>query len=115
MLTLEFARQRDSVFRILCLGAHSDDIEIGCGGTILRLLGENPTTEIVWVVFGASGQRRTEAVESASLFLANARRKEIVIKEFRDGYFPYIGAVADSIFLELKRQSSWDPLLTSYP
>jgi len=114
MLTLEFARQRDSVFRILCLGAHSDDIEIGCGGTILRLLDENPTTEIVWVVFGASGQRRTEAVESANLFLANARRKEIVIKEFRDGYFPYIGAEIKDFFEELKRKYSPDLILTHY-
>jgi len=114
MLTLEFARQRDSVFRILCLGAHSDDIEIGCGGTILRLLDENPTTEIVWVVFGASGQRRTEALESASLFLANARRKEIVIKEFRDGYFPYIGSEIKDFFEELKRKYSPDLILTHY-
>jgi len=75
MLTLEFPKRPDSVFRILCLGAHSDDIEIGCGGTILRFLDDHPATEVVWVVLGASGERKAEAVESANLFLANARRK----------------------------------------
>src|SRR5438876_520151 len=54
MINLSFARQPDSKLRVLCLGAHSDDIEIGCGGTILRLLEENPAAEIYWVVFGAT-------------------------------------------------------------
>ena len=100
--------------KILVLGAHADDIEIGCGGSILRLLEENPATEIYWVVFGAYGQRRTEALESANLFLANARRKEIVIKEFRDGYFPYVGAEIKDFFEELKRKYLPDLILTHY-
>jgi len=100
--------------KILALGAHADDIEIGSGGTILRLLEENPATEVYWVVLGASGQRRTEAVESANLFLANARRKEIVVKEFRDGYFPYIGAEIKDFFEELKRKYLPDLILTHY-
>src|SRR6267143_6288619 len=114
MLTSEFARPRDSVFRILCLGAHRDDIEIGCGGTILRFLDENPATEVVWVVLGASGQRRTEAAESANLFLAKAQRKEIIVKEFRDGYFPYIGSDIKDFFEELKQKCSPDLVLTHY-
>jgi LmbE family N-acetylglucosaminyl deacetylase len=114
MLTLEFARRRDSVLRILCLGAHSDDIEIGCGGTILRILDDNPAAEVVWVVLGASGPRRTEALASANLFLANARKKEIVIKEFRDGYFPYIGSDIKDFFEEIKRKHSPDLVLTHY-
>ena len=100
--------------KILALGAHADDIEIGSGGTILRWLGENPATEVYWVVLGASGQRRTEAVESANLFLANARRKEIVVKEFRDGYFPYIGTEIKDFFEELKRKYVPDLVLTHY-
>ncbi len=100
--------------KILALGAHADDIEIGSGGTILRWLEENPATEVYWVVLGASGQRRSEAVESASLFLANARRKEIVAKEFRDGYFPYIGSEIKDFFEELKRKYSPDLVLTHY-
>src|SRR5260370_6285661 len=114
MLTLEFRKQRDSVLRILCVGAQSDDIEIGCGSTILRFLDDHPATEVVWVVFAASGQRRAEALESANLFLANARKKEIVIKEFRDGYFPYIGADIKDFFEELKRKYVPDLILTHY-
>src|SRR6266446_4873082 len=100
--------------KILALGAHADDIEIGCGGTILRWLEENPATEVYWVVLGASGQRKTEAVQSANLFLANARRKEIVVKEFRDGYFPYIGTEIKDFFEELKRKYLPDVILTHY-
>lgn len=102
------------VTKILCLGAHSDDIEIGCGGTILRLLAEYPSAEIYWIVMAASGERRAEAVQSANLFLANARRKEIVVNEFRDGYFPYIGTEIKDFFEELKRKYVPDLVLTHY-
>jgi LmbE family N-acetylglucosaminyl deacetylase len=114
MLNLSFARRPDSSLKILCLGAHSDDIEIGCGGTILRLLEENPATEVYWVVLGAAGPRQTEAVESAHLFLANAQRKDVVTKEFRDGYFPYLGAEIKDFFEELKRTYRPDLILTHY-
>jgi LmbE family N-acetylglucosaminyl deacetylase len=113
MLNLTLARPRKP-FKILCLGAHSDDIEIGCGGTILRWLDENPSAEVYWIVLGAAGERRAEAVQSANLFLARARRKEIVVKEFRDGYFPYIGAEIKDFFEELKRTCAPDVILTHY-
>ena len=102
------------VTKILCLGAHSDDIEIGCGGTILRWLAEYPSAEIYWIVMAASGERRAEAVQSANLFLANARRKEIVVNEFRDGYFPYSGAEIKDFFEDLKRKYLPDVILTHY-
>ena len=114
MLNVSFARRDRSDFRLLCVGAHSDDIEIGCGGTILRLLEENPEVGVRWVVLGAAEQRVNEAVESANLFLADARRKEITIKGFRDGFFPYIGAEIKDFFEELKRESSPDLILTHY-
>lgn len=114
MLNLTLAARPSPVLKILCLGAHSDDIEIGCGGTILRLLEENPGAEVYWVVFGASGQRRTEAVESAETFLAMARRKEIVVREFRDGYFPYIAAEIKEFFEELKAKYAPDLILTHH-
>jgi len=114
MLNLTFTRPAGRPFRILCLGAHSDDIEIGCGGTVLRLLEENPETEVYWMVFGAAGQRTSEAVESANLFLANARRKEIVTREFRDGYFPHLGAEIKDVFEEVKRKYVPDLVLTHY-
>jgi len=112
MLNLTFERRRDSIFRILCLGAHSDDIEIGCGGTVLRILEENPDAEVLWVVMGASGQRADEATASAKAFLARARQKEVIVKEFRDGFFPYIGAEIKGFFEELKRRFAPDLILT---
>ena len=112
MLNLTFERRRDSILRILCLGAHSDDIEIGCGGTVLRILEENPDAEVFWVVMGASGQRADEATASAKSFLARARQKEVIVKEFRDGFFPYIGAEIKGFFEELKRRCAPDLILT---
>src|SRR3989475_12933240 len=98
MLNLTFERRRDSIFTILCLGAHSDDIEIGCGGTVLRILEENPDAGGFWVVMGASGQRAGEATASAKSFLAGARQKEAIGKEFRGGFFPNIGARIKGFF-----------------
>src|SRR5947208_17015948 len=115
MLNLNCERQRESIFRILCLGAHSDDIEIGCGGTVLRILEENPDAEVLWVVMGASGQRADEATASGKSFLARARQKEVIVKEFRDGCFPYIGAEIKGVFGELKRRCAPDLILTHCP
>jgi LmbE family N-acetylglucosaminyl deacetylase len=100
--------------KIVVLGAHADDIEIGCGGTILRLLDEYPAIEVVWIVLSASGERKTEASASAGQFLTNAQRKEIVIKEFRDGYFPYAGSELKDFFEEFKEKYSPDLILTHY-
>lgn len=100
--------------KILALGAHADDIEIGGGGTILRLLEEDPGMHVYWVVLGASGQRSREAVESANRFLTNARHKEIVVKEFRDGYFPYTGAEIKDFFEDLGRTCIPDLIMTHY-
>jgi len=98
--------------KILALGAHADDIEIGCGGTVLRILEANPDAEVLWVVLGASGQRVDEAIASANSFLASARHKEVIVKEFKDGFFPYIGAEIKGFFEELKRKCSPDVILT---
>ncbi len=69
---------------------------------------------MLWVVLGASGQRVGEATASAKSFLERARRKEIVVKEFRDGFFPYTGAEIKQFFEELKRKYSPDVILTHY-
>lgn len=87
---------------ILCLGAHSDDIEIGCGGTILKLLKSYPKATVTWVVFSAKGSRIDEAVASAEAYLAGAKEKQIIVKDFRDGFFPYTGADIKIFFETLK-------------
>jgi LmbE family N-acetylglucosaminyl deacetylase len=105
MLALNLPQNRAAPLKLLCLGSHSDDIEIGCGGTILRLLSEVRELHIVWIVFGASNEREWEARNSAALFLSQAKHKEIIIKNFRDGFFPYEGTQIKNYFEELKRTS----------
>ena len=92
----------DQVRRILCLGAHSDDIEIGCGGTLLKLIRDHKNLEILWVVFSAGGARTREARQSASEFLAGAGKKRIVVKTFKGSFFPYEGERIKAYFESLK-------------
>ena len=114
MLGLTINKQRDAPLRVLCLGAHSDDIEIGCGGTILRLARDYPRLSVDWVVFSAAGQREPETLASASQFLADVKDKRILVKDFRDGFFPYIGGEIKEQFEALKRSTSPDLILTHY-
>jgi LmbE family N-acetylglucosaminyl deacetylase len=84
--------------RVLALGCHADDIELGCGGTLLRLKDEAPALEVRWVVFSALGERAQEVRASAEELLDGVARVEVVLHEFRDGYLPYLGpAVKDSV------------------
>lgn len=74
--------------RILCLGAHCDDIEIGCGATVLALLASAPGIAVDWVVFSGTPGRAAEARAAAAGFLAGAASSRVVIHDFRDGFFP---------------------------
>jgi len=100
--------------RVLCLGAHSDDIEIGCGGTILKLLACYPQASVDWIVFSASAERTREAIASAETFLASAAEKRIVVKDFQDGFFPYVGADIKRYFEQLKQEVQPDLIFTHY-
>lgn len=98
--------------RVLCLGAHSDDIEIGCGGTILRLAEDYPSCVFHWVVFSAIGERETEACHAAQLF-AGDRLKGTVFRKFPDGFLPYVGGEVKTAFEELKESVSPDLILVT--
>ncbi len=111
-LTLNPPRGRPA--RILCLGAHADDIEIGCGGTLLRLLADHRVLEVDWVVFSAPGTRAREARRGARLFLNGAGRRRTIVKNFRDGFFPYLGAKIKDCFEGLKQSPSPDVIFTHY-
>jgi LmbE family N-acetylglucosaminyl deacetylase len=108
----EFARNRP--LKILCLGAHSDDIEIGCGGTILKLCDHHPGSQFQWVVFSAAGQRRTEAIKSARLFLKKSGRHKVVTHSFRDSYFPAQYEKIKNTFEDLKHEIDPDVVLTHF-
>jgi LmbE family N-acetylglucosaminyl deacetylase len=97
---------------VLCLGAHSDDIEIGCGGTVLRLAESNPGLAVHWVVFSATGDRRREAEAAATRFLASAGSKTIELHQFRDGFFPSEHAKIKTYFEELKGRVQPDLIFT---
>jgi LmbE family N-acetylglucosaminyl deacetylase len=98
--------------RILLLGAHSDDIEIGCGATISRLSEEAPDAEVRWVVFSAIGPRQREARESAKDFLAAFATTNVELHEFRDAYFPDQFTAIKNEFEQLKTNFTPDLVFT---
>lgn len=100
--------------RLLCLGAHCDDIEIGCGATVLELVAAHPGLAVDWVVFSSNPVRRREAEASAADFLAGAGETCIDIRDFRNGYFPQVAADIKDCFEELKRRPPPDLILTHY-
>ena len=114
MMKLKLPIIKGSPFKILCLGAHSDDLKIGCGGAILKLLSENENIHMNWTVFSADDSRAEEAKESADKFLAGAAQKDIEIGKFRDGFFPYDGGKIKEFFEELKRRFKPDLIFTHY-
>ena len=97
---------------ILCLGSHSDDIEIGCGGTILRLAGQYPGCAFHWVVFSASGVRAAEAQRAAELFVGPTGLRGPLLKTFPGGFMPFVGAEVKAVFEELKQAVSPDLIFT---
>lgn len=110
MIPLQLAQPGKSL-KVLCLGAHSDDIEIGAGGTILTWLASGAKLDIHWCVLSAIGPRADEAAASAEAFLTGASEKTIALGEHRDGYFPYAPELKDW-FEDIKRRVSPDVVLT---
>ena len=103
-----------SVRRVLCLGAHSDDIEIGAGGTLLKLAAGCPDLEIQWVVFSAPGRVRKRPASSAHDFLAAVRQKQVIVGSFRESYFPSEWVAIKDWFEEVKAKFDPDIVFTHY-
>jgi LmbE family N-acetylglucosaminyl deacetylase len=98
--------------RVLAIGCHADDIEIGCGGTLLTLARLNPGLEVDWLVLAAAAQRADEARASAAAFLADAGTARVEVHDFRDGFLPYIGAEVKEVFEDLKGRIDPQVVLT---
>jgi LmbE family N-acetylglucosaminyl deacetylase len=105
MIELKFGNDAGAPLDILCLGCHSDDIEIGCGGSVLRLAEAYPNALFHWVVFSANSIRRDEACRAAKLF-AGDRLRGPMLHGFRDGFMPFEGAAVKEVFEQLKREVS---------
>lgn len=102
MHSLSLSAESATPLNVLCLGAHSDDIEIGCGGTILRLARHYPRCVFHWVVFSAAGERGDEAQRAASRFVSPTALRGPHLKTFQDGFMPFVGAEVKKVFEELK-------------
>ena len=112
MLGLSLARPDGAPPRLLAIGAHADDIEIGCGATILRLVAEHPGLAVDWLVLSGHGDRAGEAADSAAAFLAGAGATRVMVEGFRDGFFPYDGGAVKERFERLKAEVAPDLVLT---
>lgn len=115
MLQPHLFKDRDQPFHLLCLGAHCDDIEIGCGGAVLKLLQEYTNVSVTWVVFTSTESRYKEAEEGAKRFCANAKSLDLKIFDLKDGYLPYSGEVVKNLFEQVKKSiDAPDLILTHY-
>jgi LmbE family N-acetylglucosaminyl deacetylase len=114
MLPFSLGDGRSGPLTILCVGAHSDDIEIGCGATVLRLLSERPGSTVFWAVLSGDPEREREARSSAAEFLADAAARTVMVESFRESYFPYIGAEIKDYFEKLKAMVEPDLVLSHH-
>jgi LmbE family N-acetylglucosaminyl deacetylase len=112
MLPLQMGGPDKGPLRVLAIGAHPDDAEIGCGGTILKLIRDGSVASICWVVLTGSSARAEEARTSAEAMLEGAPEKLILQRGFRDGFLPYQGAEVKGFFEDVKRDFSPDLILT---
>ncbi|MEC4813256.1 MAG: PIG-L deacetylase family protein [Scytonema sp. PMC 1069.18] len=114
MMKVNFDKTDESEYKILCLGAHCDDIEIGCGGTILKLIEKYQNIILYWVVFSSNEQREEEERASANRFLKEIQTKKVIVKDFRDGFLPFQGIEVKECFEQLKQEFSPDIIFTHY-
>ena len=112
MLPLQIGRPEATPARVLAIGAHPDDIEIGCAGTLLKLIEQEAISEVRWVVLSGGGERAEEARRSAEELLDGVPTSDVVVRDFPDGFFPYEGQRIKDYFEELKADFSPDVVFT---
>lgn len=111
---LPFNLQKKGPLKLLLLGAHCDDIEIGAGGTLLKLLQEYEVGKVKWVVFTSDTTRKQEALQSAEQFLSEVTDKEITVLANRDGFLPTQAVQVKEHFEEIKVDFVPDIIFTHY-
>lgn len=112
---IEFYSEKEKKLKVLCVGSHPDDIEIGCGGTIIKWLDMNIIENIDWVIFSSNSIRRSEAKNSFSSFINNQASSSIIIEDYDDSFLPYYGKEIKEKFLEIKSKiANPDIIFTNY-
>lgn len=114
MIPLRFDVKDAGGLNILCLGAHCDDIEIGCGGTLLKLIEQYPIRQVKWVVFASNELRKQEALASADYFLAGVPNKEVVVLDYRDAFLSFSALEIKEYFETIKKSFDPDLVFTHY-
>lgn len=115
MYNLNLFNGHDKGLSILCFGAHADDIEIGCGGTILRLLSERPSSKVNWIILSTSNEpvREKESRESAEAFLGDTQWR-LIVQDFRDGFLSFMGEEVKNTFESFKNEFKPDIIFTHH-
>lgn len=114
MLNLSISQALETSPRLLLLGAHCDDIEIGCGGSLIQLLKQNPGIEVHWIVFSSNKERHKEADNSAAEYLSGISKTTIDILDFKNGYFPSEKDKIKLYFENLKQRVNPGLIFTHY-
>ena len=113
MMNLLLSQLPDRPLLVLCLGAHCDDIEIGCGATLLELRSHREVI-ITWAVFTSNTRRAAELEQSAHAFLGADAPGRLTVERHRDGFLPYVGAAVKDDFETLKGRVQPDLIFTHY-
>lgn len=114
MIPLNFNKPGGEGLKILCLGAHCDDIEIGCGATLLKMIRQYRIERIEWVVFASNDQRRQEAIEAAGRFLEEVPEKNVRVLSYRDAFLPHSALEIKEEFEQIKTSLDPDLIFTHY-
>ncbi|HHH50210.1 MAG TPA: PIG-L family deacetylase [Saprospiraceae bacterium] len=114
MISLQFEQQEGAGLKILCLGAHCDDIEIGCGGTLLKMIEAGKVAQIKWIVFASNEERKKEAIASAEAFLINVSNKEITVLNYRDAFLNFSALAIKEFYELIKKTFDPDLIFTHY-
>ncbi|MEM8897691.1 MAG: PIG-L deacetylase family protein [Bacteroidota bacterium] len=114
MIDLKWNVPEGRGLKILCLGAHCDDIEIGCGGTLLKIMESYEIEQLKWVVFASNEKRKAEAEAGAAAFLENLPQSSVDVFSFRDAFLPYSAVEVKEKFEAIKKEIEPDVVFTHY-
>ena len=114
MTPIQFAREKGKGLKVLCLGAHCDDIEIGCGGSLLKLINSGMVEEVQWIVFASNPKRKKEAEHCAGLFLKGLENQKVTVLDHRDAFLNFSALEIKEYLESVKGAFDPDLIFTHY-